>query len=119
MSDLPNRFQALVAEAKARIQEVSAEALAAELDGGGARPLLIDIREPDETARGVIAGALEIPRGVLEGRIEQAAPDVGADIVLYCAGGNRSALSADSLRRMGYARVRSLAGGFAAWRARR
>ncbi len=118
MSDSFNRFQALVAEAKGRIQEVSAEALADEL-GGGARPLLIDIREPEETARGVIAGALEIPRGVLEGRIEQAAPDVGADIVLYCAGGNRSALSADSLRRMGYARVRSLAGGFAAWRAKR
>lgn len=65
--------------------------------------------------KGVIPGAKHIARGVLEGRIEDAVPDTATSIVLYCAGGNRSALSADNLQRMGYSRVRSLAGGYAAW----
>lgn len=110
----PTRFQRLVEEAKARIVEVTPDDLRTELSLGG-RLLLIDIREAEEHARGAIAGACHVPRGVLEGRIEQLAPDLAAPIVLYCAGGNRSALSADSLRRMGYSRVRSLAGGFGAW----
>ena len=109
-----SRFQRFVDDAKTRILEVSVEDLHAEL-AAGEKHLLIDIREPEEHARGAIPGACHLPRGILEGRIEQVAPDPGASIVLYCAGGNRSALSADSLRRMGYSRVRSLAGGIGAW----
>lgn len=109
-----SRFQRLVEDAKTRIEEVGCADLRAELSDGR-KLLLIDIREHEEHARGAISGALHVPRGVLEGRIEQFAPDPGAEIVLYCAGGNRSALSADNLRRMGYARVRSLAGGYGEW----
>ena len=110
----PSRFGRLVEDAKSRIAEVSGAELQAELEAGE-RPLIIDIRETEEHARGAIPGACHVPRGILEGRIEQVSPDTSAPIVLYCAGGNRSALSADNLRRMGYSRVRSLAGGFAAW----
>ncbi len=110
----PSRFERLVEDAKSRIREVSGAELQAELEAGE-KPLLIDIRETEEHARGAIPGACHLSRGILEGRIEQVSPDTGASIVLYCAGGNRSALAADSLRRMGYGRVRSLAGGFAAW----
>jgi len=110
----PSRFQRLVEEAKSHIVEVGVEELRAEL-AAGEKSLLIDIREPEEHVRGGIPGATHVPRGVLEGRIEQIAPDIDTRIVLYCAGGNRSALSAENLRRMGYTRVRSLAGGYGAW----
>lgn len=110
----PSRFQLLVADVKNRIQEISAPELRAEI-AAGERSLLIDIREGEEHVKGAIPGARHIARGVLEGRIEEAAPDPATSIVLYCAGGNRSVLAADSLQKMGYSRVRSLAGGFAAW----
>jgi molybdopterin/thiamine biosynthesis adenylyltransferase/rhodanese-related sulfurtransferase len=78
--------------------------------------VLIDVRELDEYNDGYIPGALYIPRGKLEMRIEDAVPKRDADIVLYCAGGNRSALAARSLNELGYTRVRSLTGGFGAWK---
>ncbi len=113
-----SRFAALVADAKKRIQEITTDGLRARLSRtDAAPPLVIDVRETPETARGRIPGAVLLPRGLLEGGIEEIAPDPDAEIVLYCAGGNRSALSADNLVRMGYTRVSSLAGGFAAWQA--
>lgn len=118
MPDPVSRFHALVAEAKTRVREVSVETLAAEL-AAASPPVLIDVRETEEFAKGAIPTARHLARGVLEGNIEKAVPDLQTDLVLYCAGGNRSALSADNLQKMGYARVRSLAGGFGAWRARR
>lgn len=77
--------------------------------------LVIDVREPDETAAGRIPGARLIPRGFLEQRIDAAAPDRTRRVVLYCASGNRSVLAADTLRRLGFGDVASMAGGFAAW----
>ncbi len=107
------RYQSLLQDAKTRIREISID----ELRGAGTgQGVLIDIREPAEWIDGRIVGALPVPRGVLESKIEQLAPDVDQAIVLYCASGGRSALAADSLQRMGYRNVVSLAGGFTAWR---
>lgn len=77
---------------------------------------LIDVREQDEVDQGIIPGAVHIPRGFLEFRVEQAAPDKDAPLVLYCAGGIRSVLAALSLQELGYTNVASLAGGFDAWK---
>jgi rhodanese-related sulfurtransferase len=112
----------LVAEARDRIQEVSVEELAAESRDDY---VLIDVREPAEFATGHIAGAVHIPRGVLEFQVE-ANPAVACvtepalavreqPIVLYCRTGGRSALAAESLQKLGFSRVRSLAGGITAW----
>jgi rhodanese-related sulfurtransferase len=105
------RYQALLQDAKTRIRETGIEALRAGQAGG----LLVDVREPAEWEAGHIAGATPLPRGILEGKIEELAPDPDQPIVLYCATGGRSALAADSLQRMGYRNVLSLAGGFKAW----
>ena len=85
-------------------------------DGNGAGPILIDVREKDEWTEGFIPGARWISRGFLEQRIEDQVPERSSDIILYCAGGNRSALAAKSLAELGYTNVRSMAGGFAAWK---
>lgn len=114
----------LVAEARARITEVSVEALASEAPGSY---VLIDVREPGEFATAHIAGAIPIPRGVLEFQVE-ANPAIACvtepalavreqPIVLYCRTGGRSALAAESLQKLGFTRVRSLAGGITAWTA--
>lgn len=109
-----DRYQQLAAAAKRQIREVTVAALSAEL-AAGARPLLIDVREADEIARGTIPGALALSRGILEGNIEEAVPDPATPIVLYCASGNRSAFAAESLQKMGYTHVRSLAEGYKGW----
>ena len=80
------------------------------------RPALIDIREQDEVDQGIAEGAIHIPRGFLELRIEQAVPDRDAPVVLYCASGVRSLLAAKALRDLGYTNAGSLAGGFDAWK---
>lgn len=108
-----SRYQDLVQQAKAQIRETTVDALHRAGPGLG---LLIDTREPAEWATGHIPGATLLPRGILEGKIEDLAPDVDQPIVVYCASGGRSALAAESLQRMGYRKVLSLAGGFAAWR---
>ncbi len=107
------RFERLAADAISNISEVSAAEAEAQQRAGA---LLVDVREADEFARGHAAGALHLSRGVLELKIEQAAADADAPIICYCGGGKRSALAAESLQRMGYSNVASLAGGFRAWR---
>lgn len=77
---------------------------------------LIDVREKDEQERGVIPNALLIPRGLLELKIEDQIPNKDQEIVLYCAGGNRSALAAKSLQELGYKKVHSLIGGYGDWK---
>ena len=79
--------------------------------------LLIDVREADEFEKEHAAGAKHLSRGVLEMKIEEAAPDLDQPIVCYCGGGKRSALAAENLQRMGYTNVASLTGGFKAWKA--
>ncbi len=107
------RFMKLAADAKTRIREVTA-AEAAQQQAAGA--LLVDVREADEFAKEHAAGALHLSRGTIELKIEDAAPDLAAPVVCYCGGGNRSALVADNLQRMGYTNVSSLIGGFKAWK---
>ncbi|MEX2181582.1 MAG: rhodanese-like domain-containing protein [Gemmatimonadaceae bacterium] len=103
----------LLAEARARIREVSAADVVNALNGGSA-PLLLDVREPRETNLGCIAGAQVIPLGDLEARVG-AMISRDANVVIYCARGNRSALAADAMQRMGYTNVASMAGGWLAW----
>jgi rhodanese-related sulfurtransferase len=79
--------------------------------------VLIDVRETEEWTSGHAAGALHISRGVLEARIEAAVPERDKRLVLYCAGGARSALAVESLQRMGYSNAWSLDGGMAAYKA--
>ncbi len=85
-------------------------------DGNGAGPILSDIRDKDEWSEGYIPGARWISRGFLEQRIEDQVPEKSSEIVLYCAGGTRSAMGAKSLTDLGYTNVKSLAGGFSAWK---
>jgi molybdopterin/thiamine biosynthesis adenylyltransferase/rhodanese-related sulfurtransferase len=107
---MPN-VQQYLKQVKAEIRETSVEEVNAR------KPtVLIDVRESDEYEAGYIPGAEWVPRGKLELRIEDLVPERDTEIVLYCAGGNRSALAARSLKEMGYTRVASMAGGFGAWK---
>ena len=103
----------LINEAKTRIKEVST-ADVRQMQERGEQPVLLDVREPNETALGRAKGAVVIPRGTLEGAIEARVPRE-RPVVIYCASGNRSALAADTLQQMGYENVTSLRGGFRAW----
>jgi rhodanese-related sulfurtransferase len=108
------RFLALVEDTKKRAKEISIAEVRARIDRGD--PIeLVDVREDGEWAAGHIRGARHMGRGVIERDIEKTLPDPGAEIILYCGGGFRSALSADSLRQMGYTRVLSMAGGWREW----
>src|SRR5205814_3090827 len=102
-------------EAKKGVRECSAADVKARLDRGE-RFHFIDVREDGEFAVDHAAGARHLGRGVLERDIEGVIPDKDADIVLYCGGGFRSALAAESLGKLGYRRVVSMDGGIRAWR---
>lgn len=105
-------FKELVAAAKERIREVTPEEAEAALGNA----VFVDVRENDEYATGAIAGALHIARGVIESTIAARVPAVEAEIILYCGVGERSALAAESLQRLGYTNVSSLAGGVERWK---
>ncbi len=105
----------LLAYVKSQIKEIDIKTLKEWVESG--RPVrIVDIRERDEFEQGYIPGSKFIPRGHLEFQIEDYEPDRDAPIVLYCAGGVRSALAAKALQEMGYRNVYSLAGGFSAWK---
>ncbi|HEU4749161.1 MAG TPA: rhodanese-like domain-containing protein [Gemmatimonadaceae bacterium] len=108
-------FLKLVEDAKSRVREVSVEEARNRLEQGRAR--LIDVREESEWAAGHARGARHLGKGVIERDIEKQIPDKAAEIILYCGGGYRAALSADALQRMGYTNVASMAGGWRAWQA--
>ncbi|HWS56806.1 MAG TPA: rhodanese-like domain-containing protein [Pyrinomonadaceae bacterium] len=105
-------FLRLVDEAKARVREVTVGEARRRVEAGAR---LVDVREDGEWERGRARGAEHMGRGVIERDIEAKVPDKGAELILYCGGGYRSALAADNLRRMGYTNVYSLAGGWKAW----
>lgn len=107
-------FLRLVNAAKGRIRETTPEEVRARLKRGE-KILLIDVREESEFAAGRIPGAVHLGRGILERDIEQRVPDPSAEIILYCGGGYRSALSADNLQSMGYTNVVSMDGGWRRW----
>jgi rhodanese-related sulfurtransferase len=108
-------FLALVTDARRRVRECTVADVRQRLDRGD-RFHFVDVREDSEFAIDHAAGARHIGRGILERDVENLIPDKGADIVLYCGGGYRSALAADSLQRMGYTNVVSMDGGMRAWR---
>jgi molybdopterin/thiamine biosynthesis adenylyltransferase/rhodanese-related sulfurtransferase len=120
----------LIRQVKERIKEVdprevrdrlagSPTSASANGAGAGERPVVVDVREQHEFEEGHIPGAVHVPRGHLESRIEGAAPDRSKPVVLYCASGNRSALAADTLERLlGYENVESMTGGITLWKDR-
>ena len=110
------RFLNLVDDAKMRIQEVAPEELL-ERQARGERLQILDVREDREWLQSHIEGARHLSRGTIERDIEMYYRDLEEEVFVYCDTGHRSALVADSLARMGYATVRSIAGGFAAWKA--
>jgi sulfur-carrier protein adenylyltransferase/sulfurtransferase len=105
-------FRELLAAAKQKIQEI---------DPAGAEPrlgdaLFVDVREQDEYEQGTIPGAVFIPRGHLESKVENQITDKDAPIVLFCASGVRSAFGADTLQQLGYSNVVNMTGGFQQWK---
>lgn len=106
-------FRDLLAAAKAEITEVDT-AQAAEAIAKGA--VVLDVREPDEYDQGALAGAIHIPRGHLEAQVENRILDRHATVIVYCAGGVRSAFAARTMQELGYTDVASMAGGFGKWK---
>ncbi|HZU20247.1 MAG TPA: molybdopterin-synthase adenylyltransferase MoeB [Gaiellaceae bacterium] len=104
-------YRELLDRTRNEISEVDATAARA-LDGA----TWLDVREQDEWQEGHIPGAVHVPRGFLESRIENVAPDKDAPLVVYCAGGNRSAFAAKSLQELGYTNAHSLVGGITDWK---
>jgi rhodanese-related sulfurtransferase len=109
----PKSYQQIVLEALQTVPEVAPADLQSRLSGGE-QIVVIDVREPEEFARGKIPGAYTIPRGVLEMQVDGRLP-LESTVVLYCGAGGRSALAAKSLADMGYEKVENLQGGWGAW----
>src|SRR2546423_1131527 len=112
---LGKTFRDLCAEARTRIRETTPAEVQDRIEGAGRDWVLIDVREQDEYRGGHLPGAIGCGRGILEYHIAEIEPDPEKEIVLYCRGGQRSALAADSLRQMGYTHVSSMIGGFRRW----
>jgi len=108
-------FLKLVDDAISRVREVDVDEARRKLESGKAK--LIDVREESEWEAGHARGAEHIGKGVIERDIEQRVPDKNVELILYCGGGFRAALSADNLQKMGYTKVASMAGGWRAWQA--
>jgi len=109
-------FEKVVDDARARVRECTVSDVKVRLERGE-QFHFVDVREDDEFGQDHAAGAIHIGKGVIERDIETAIPNKQAPIVLYCGGGYRSVLAADSLRQMGYSDVISMDGGIKAWRA--
>jgi rhodanese-related sulfurtransferase len=110
--DHSKEFVALVDEAKSRVREINIDELDARRRAGAR---VIDVREDDEFRAGHVPGAEHIGKGVIERDIVAKVPDKDAELILYCGGGFRSILSADSIGKMGYTNARSLIGGWREW----
>ena len=106
-------FRDVLIAAKSRITEIDT-ATGERLRGAGAA--LLDVREPDEVEQGAIPGAIHIPRGHLEANIENRLPGRETPIVVFCAGGVRSAFAAETMQSLGYTNVASMDGGFNKWK---
>ncbi|HXS99564.1 MAG TPA: rhodanese-like domain-containing protein [Elusimicrobiota bacterium] len=114
MSHHSPEFLRLVNDAKSRVKETSVAEVLARMKKGEHLDL-IDVREDNEWTKGRIAGAIHLGKGVIERDIEQQIPDKTKELILYCGGGFRSALSADNLQKMGYRNVVSMDGGWRGW----
>jgi sulfur-carrier protein adenylyltransferase/sulfurtransferase len=107
-------YRELLQQVRAEISEIDATDARALIEAE--TPLVLDVREQDEWDEGHIPGAVHVPRGHLESRIERVAPDPTRPVLIYCSVGNRSAFAAKSLSELGYEEVTSLAGGFTDWK---
>ena len=107
-------FRELLSKAKAQIIEVDTAEAQKRIEAGGV--IVLDVREPDEFDQGALPDVLHIPRGHLEAQIEGKIIDKSAPVVVYCAGGIRSAFAAQTLTEMGYINVVSMDGGFGKWK---
>jgi molybdopterin/thiamine biosynthesis adenylyltransferase/rhodanese-related sulfurtransferase len=107
-------YRELLQQARSEISEIDATQARERIESG--EPVVVDVREQEEWDEGHIPGAVHVPRGHLESRIERLAPDTGRPVVVYCSAGNRSAFAAKTLAELGYEDVVSLAGGFTDWK---
>jgi molybdopterin/thiamine biosynthesis adenylyltransferase/rhodanese-related sulfurtransferase len=107
-------YRELLRQVRSEISEIDATHARERIESG--EPVVVDVREQDEWDEGHIPGAVHIPRGHLESRIERLAPDTSRPVVVYCSAGNRSAFAAKTLTDLGYEDVVSLAGGFTDWK---
>ena len=110
---MPKSGRDLINEARQRIREVSPQDVQ-EMRRRGDDVMYLDVREPNEWNLGHVPGAVHLPRGTLETKVEQLVPR-DRKVVIYCAGGNRSALAADTMQQMGYTDVASMSGGWREW----
>jgi rhodanese-related sulfurtransferase len=108
------RFEKLVADAKKTITEIRPTDAVEKAKGSAA--VIVDVREKDEWDEEHIPDAIHLSRGTIELDIEEKVPDLNTTVILHCGGGGRSALAAESVQKMGYKNVRSMAGGFKAWK---
>jgi len=108
-------FQDLVADAKKKITEISPTDAATKTKSSS-DTVIVDVRDKDEFDESHIPDALQMSRGTIEFEVEDKFPDRNTTIICHCGGGGRSALAAESLQKMGYKNVRSMAGGFKAWK---
>jgi sulfur-carrier protein adenylyltransferase/sulfurtransferase len=108
-------FKELMDDARKEIKEVSVQQTKDLLHNNG-HHLLLDVREKDEYREGHLEGAVSLPRGFLEIKVETTVPEKSTPIIAYCAGGTRSLLAAKALKDMGYQNVVSMAGGYGAWK---
>src|SRR5216117_2640899 len=108
-------YKQIMDEARQLVPEVYPEQLKARLDKGE-HPVVLDVREKEEVRQGYVPGALSLPRGFLEMRVEEAVPDKNTPIVAYCGSGTRSLLAGRILKELGYTSVVSMRGGFTAWK---
>ena len=111
--DHTEEFLKITGEARARVREISVAETLEKMEQGAP---LIDVREDNEWDAEHASGATHIGRGVIERDIVGRFPDKARELILYCGGGYRSALAADSLQKMGYTNVLSMAGGWTAWK---
>jgi rhodanese-related sulfurtransferase len=106
-------FLKLVNDAKSRIKEITPDEARTRL-AENPKAILMDVREDHEWKSGHAAQSVHLGKGILERDLEQQFPDHDAEIIMYCGGGFRSAMTADAAQKMGYRKVSSLAGGYKA-----
>ena len=107
-------FRELLADAKSKIQEVDTQTAATKIETG--QVVVLDVREPDEYEQGALTNVVHIARGHLEAQVETKIVDKSVEVIVYCAGGVRSAFAAKTLQELGYTNVLSVAGGYGKWK---
>src|SRR5689334_9106708 len=108
-------YKQIMDEARRDIPEASPEEVRQRL-GRDDKAILLDVREKEEYREGHLDGAVSLPRGFLEMRVEETVPDKQSPIIAYCAGGTRSLIAARTLKEMGYTNVVSMSGGYTGWK---